>query len=114
MWISFRSPTSAVYPRRHDCPGSQCQLQARLHGWRGRSRRVECPCHCRREARQANRPGTPGRNGVFYSVGGLTFRPNPDTDVRMNWKLVAALRLGDVVRIKVLEVTKADRPKSRV
>ena len=50
---------------------------------------------------------------VFYSVGGLTRRPDPTKDVHLRWKSVAPLRIGDRLVIKVLEVRKADRPKSR-
>jgi hypothetical protein len=50
---------------------------------------------------------------IHYSVGGLTARPDPTKDVHMRWKSIAPLRLGDAIEIKVLEVPKADRPKSR-
>jgi hypothetical protein len=49
---------------------------------------------------------------VFYSVGGLTSRPDPTKDVHLRWKFVAPLRIGDRLEIKILEVKKADRPKS--
>ena len=50
---------------------------------------------------------------VFYSVGGLTRRPDPEKDVHVRWKSIAPLRVGDVIQVKVLEVKKADRAKSR-
>ncbi len=50
---------------------------------------------------------------LFYSVGGLTRRPDPKKDVHLRWKSVAPLRVGDVLEVKVVEVSKADRPKSR-
>jgi hypothetical protein len=50
---------------------------------------------------------------IHYSVGGLTARPDPTKDVHMRWKSIAPLRLGDTIEINVLEVPKADRPKSR-
>ncbi|SRR5260370_41819779 len=49
----------------------------------------------------------------FYSVGGLTRRPNPKKDVHVRWKSVAPLRVGDMLEVKVVVVRKADRPKSR-
>ncbi|HEV2292462.1 MAG TPA: hypothetical protein VGR35_01320 [Tepidisphaeraceae bacterium] len=50
---------------------------------------------------------------VFYSVGGLTARPDPDKDVHVRWKSTSPLRVGDVIQVKVLKVKKADRAKSR-
>ena len=50
---------------------------------------------------------------VFYSVGGLTARPDPNNDVQVRWKSISPLRVGDVVQVKVLEVKKADRARSR-
>lgn len=50
---------------------------------------------------------------VFYSVGGLTSRPDPANDVHLNWKSIVPLRIGDTIQFTVLDVTKADRPKSR-
>jgi len=50
---------------------------------------------------------------IFYSVGGLTARPDPEKDVHVRWKSVAPLKVGDVVQVKVLDVKKADRAKSR-
>jgi hypothetical protein len=50
---------------------------------------------------------------LFYSVGGLTRRPDPKKDVHLRWKSVAPLSLGDLLAVKVVEVRKADRPKSR-
>jgi hypothetical protein len=51
---------------------------------------------------------------VFYSIGGLTGRPNPKKNVHFRWKSISPLVVGDVVEIKVLEAKKADRPKSRI
>ena len=50
---------------------------------------------------------------VFYSVGGLTARRDPKQDVHVRWTSVAPLRVGDVIQVKVLDVKKADRAKSR-
>jgi hypothetical protein len=50
---------------------------------------------------------------LFYSVGGLTRRPDPKKDQHVRWKSVAPLRVGDLLEVKVVEVRKADRPKSR-
>jgi hypothetical protein len=60
-------------------------------------------------------PARPGdaRGEIFYSVGGLTARPDPGKDVHVRWKSVAPLKVGDVVQVKVLDVKKADRAKSR-
>lgn len=58
------------------------------------------------------RPGVTGGE-VFYSVGGLTARPDREKDVHMNWKSIVPLRVGDVIQVKVLESKNADRPRSR-
>jgi len=50
---------------------------------------------------------------VFYSVRGLTSRPDPAKDVHVIWKSIEALKVGDVLEVKVLDVTRADRAKSR-
>jgi hypothetical protein len=50
---------------------------------------------------------------VFYSVGGLTGRPDPKKDVHLRWKSVVPLTVGDRLEVTILEVKKADRPKSR-
>lgn len=50
---------------------------------------------------------------VFYSVGGLTARPDPAKDVHVRWKPTTPLKVGDVVQVKVLDVKKADRARSR-
>lgn len=50
---------------------------------------------------------------IFYSIGGLTGRRKPETDVHVRWKSVEPLAVGDVVQIKVLESQTADRSKSR-
>lgn len=50
---------------------------------------------------------------IFYSVGGLTARPDPKQDVHVRWKLIAPLRVGDVLQVKILETDKVDRATSR-
>lgn len=50
---------------------------------------------------------------VFYQVGGLTRRKNPQMDVHMRWKSVAPLEVGDVIQVKIIDTPKADRPVSR-
>ncbi len=50
---------------------------------------------------------------IFYSVGGLTGRQKPETDVYVRWMSVEPLAVGDIVQIKVLESQTADRSKSR-
>ena len=50
---------------------------------------------------------------VFYSIGGLTSRSDPDKDVHMRWKSSTPLKVGDVIQVRVLEVNQADPPKSR-
>jgi hypothetical protein len=60
----------------------------------------------------------PARTGnvraeVFYTVGGLTARADPEKDVHLQWKEIAPLQVGDVIRVKVLEAKKADRAKFR-
>jgi hypothetical protein len=39
---------------------------------------------------------------LFYSVGGLTSRPDPKKDVHMNWRSVEPLRVGDVIQVKII------------
>lgn len=50
---------------------------------------------------------------IHYSVGGLTSRLDPEKDVHLRWKSVAALKVGDVVQVKILETDKADCASSR-
>ena len=50
---------------------------------------------------------------IFYFVGGLTARPDPEEDVHVRWKSIAPLKVGDVIQVKVLDVKKVDRAKSR-
>lgn len=50
---------------------------------------------------------------LFYSVSGLTGRPDPKKDVHVRWKSVTSLRVGDLLEVKIVEVSKADQPKSR-
>jgi len=44
-------------------------------------------------------PAWPGEavSDLFYSVGGLTSRPNPDDDVHFRWASVVPLQVGDVI-----------------
>lgn len=51
---------------------------------------------------------------LFYSVGGLTRRRDPKKDVHLHWKSVGRLRVGDSLEVRIVEVRKADRPKSQV
>src|SRR6478752_5568900 len=51
---------------------------------------------------------------LHYSVGGLTRRRNPEKDVHLTWKSVRRLRVGDSLEVRVVEVRKADQPKSQV
>src|SRR6185369_17699 len=37
---------------------------------------------------------------IFYSVGGLTARPDPTKDVHMRWKSIAPLQVGDVIQVE--------------
>lgn len=55
-----------------------------------------------------------GMGGVDlrYHVGGLTARRDPARDVHPRWKS-SSLRTGDVLEVRVVEVTQADKPKSR-
>jgi hypothetical protein len=60
------------------------------------------------------RPDDESARDLFYSVGELTRRPDPKKDVHLRWKSVAPLRVGDILEVRVLQVGKADRPKSRI
>ena len=51
---------------------------------------------------------------VFYSVTGLTARPDPEKDVHVRWRSVEPLQVGDVVEVLVIDAEKTDRPKARV
>ncbi|MFO1021433.1 MAG: hypothetical protein U0903_12160 [Planctomycetales bacterium] len=48
-----------------------------------------------------------------YHVGGLTGRKDPKKDVHLGWKTDITLKVGDVIRVQLVETAKADRPKSR-
>ena len=50
---------------------------------------------------------------LFYSVGGLTSRPDPETDLHLSWKSIAPLKVGDVIQVKILETNKTDQPTSK-
>jgi hypothetical protein len=50
---------------------------------------------------------------IFFSVGGLTARRDPEKDVHVRWKSITPLTVGDVIQVKVLDVKKADPAKSR-
>jgi len=51
---------------------------------------------------------------IYYTVGGLTSRPDPDKDVHVTWQSVAPLKVGDIIEVRILETQKADRAKSRI
>jgi hypothetical protein len=50
---------------------------------------------------------------LYYTVGGLTSRRDPNQDVHLRWKEIAPLKVGDVIQVKILETDKVDRPTSR-
>lgn len=50
---------------------------------------------------------------IYYSVGGLTARPDPKRDVHLSWKSVARLKVGDVIQVRIVESDTPDRPRSR-
>jgi len=50
---------------------------------------------------------------IFYSVGGLTSRPDPEKDVHIKWKSITPLNVGDVIQIRILETETVDRAISR-
>ncbi len=50
---------------------------------------------------------------LFYIVGGLTSRKNPNKDVHMRWKSFAPLRVGNVIQVKILQTDKVDCATSR-
>lgn len=50
---------------------------------------------------------------IHYHVGGLTSRPDPTKDVHVRWKSVEPLMVGDVLEVRVIETSKADRARSR-
>lgn len=50
---------------------------------------------------------------VSYHVSGLTGRKDPKKDVHLGWKTDITLKVGDVIRVQLLETAKVDRPKSR-
>ena len=52
-------------------------------------------------------------NDIHLRVGGLTGRADASRDVHLDWTSFRELSVGDVVQIKVLDVAKADRPRSR-
>lgn len=52
-------------------------------------------------------------NDIHLRVGGLTGRADEARDVHLDWTSFRELSVGDVVQIKVVDVAKADRPKSR-
>jgi len=60
-------------------------------------------------------PPRPGdvTHDIHYSVGGLTSRPDPATDVHVNWKSIFPLKVGDVIQVRIVETRKVDRAKSR-
>ena len=52
-------------------------------------------------------------NDIHFRVAGLTARGDESRDVHLDWTSFLELSAGDVVQIKVRDVAKADRPKSR-
>ncbi len=60
-------------------------------------------------------PARPGETGsdLFYSVGGLTGRKNPKKDEHLRWKSISKLRVGDVVRVRILETSTVNKPTHR-
>ena len=50
---------------------------------------------------------------IHYHVGGLTARKDPKTDVHLNWKSVAPLKIGDTISVKILESDTADKPSKQ-
>lgn len=50
---------------------------------------------------------------LFYSVGGLTSRSDPNTNVHVNWQSIARLKIGDTITVKMVETERADRARSR-
>ena len=50
---------------------------------------------------------------LFYSVGGLTSRPNPRADVHVDWQSVEPLKIGDKIEIRIIETDRADRARSK-
>lgn len=60
-------------------------------------------------------PPRPGDDtfDIYYSVGGLTSRPDPAKDVHVRWESVTPLKVGDVIQVRILETVKVDRARSR-
>jgi hypothetical protein len=56
-------------------------------------------------------PPRPGESSydIYYSVGGLTGRPDPKKDVHLRWKSVVPLNVGDVVQVRILKTKKVNR-----
>jgi hypothetical protein len=52
-------------------------------------------------------------NDIHLRVGGLTARADESRDVHLDWTGLRELSPGDVVQIKVLDMAKADHPRSR-
>lgn len=50
-----------------------------------------------------------GRNELFMSVGGL----DCTTDEHLRWKENFHLKVGDEIRIKIIEAKSVDRPRKR-
>jgi hypothetical protein len=57
-------------------------------------------------------PRRPNATEIYYSVGGLSPRPN-GKDIYPKWKLAAPLQVGDVLEVRILETEKVDRAISR-
>ena len=50
---------------------------------------------------------------MYYSVVGLTARPEPKKDVHLKWKSVVTLKVGDVIQVRIVETDTPDRPQTR-
>lgn len=59
-------------------------------------------------------PSRPGETfDIYYSVGGLTSRPDPEKDVHVDWKSVEPLKVGDLIQVEIVETKKVDRAARR-
>jgi hypothetical protein len=53
------------------------------------------------------------KTDVYLNVSALTGRADESRDVHLNWASLRPLSVGDVIQINVVDVAKADRPRSR-
>ena len=60
-------------------------------------------------------PARPGetKSDLFYSVGGLTSRKDPNKDVHLRWKSISKLRVGDLLQVRIVETDTVSKPKHR-